>query len=157
MRALLIGLLLIVGCTSITIAQNITAAEYFFDSDPGVGNGTSLSITAAENVNSTYSIPTAGVGAGFHILMLRFKDANGLWSHAEHKAFYVETAAGAQTVLANIVAYEYFFNEDPGVGQGNGIPTKFGTKIIRPLCLNFLLISFPFLGEKYTPEMNVIF
>jgi hypothetical protein len=55
---------------------NIIAAEYFVDTDPGVGSGNALSVGAnGAVVNFTASIPTS-VTTGFHF-SIRVKNADG--------------------------------------------------------------------------------
>lgn len=100
-------------------AQNLTQAEYFFDIDPGVGNATALSITAGEEVSSTFNIPTQGLSPGFHNLFIRFRNANHQWSLAEGRVVYI-MAPTEQEPVTPLVESEYFFDTDPGVG--NGIP-----------------------------------
>ena len=103
---------------SAVAAPNITTAEYFIDTDPGIGNGTALSVgTSGAVVNFTASIPTS-VSAGFHFLAIRVKDANGKWGLFEQRGFYVSNAA---VNSANITAAEYFFDADPGVGNGASV------------------------------------
>lgn len=98
-------------------AQNITAAEYFFDSDPGMGNGISLSVgPAGETINFTASISTASLSSGFHTLAIRTRDANNLWGAFESRAVYV---SGTVSNAANINAAEYFIDADPGAGNGS--------------------------------------
>ena len=41
----------------------ITSAEYFFDTDPGVGNGTALTISG-NTIDQNLNIPTTGVIVG---------------------------------------------------------------------------------------------
>ena len=103
-------------------AADITAAEYFFDTDPGVGNGTATSVgTTGAVVNFTAVIPTS-LSAGFHFLAIRTKDANGIWGLFEKRGFYISSSTAN---AADITAAEYFFDTDPGVG--NGISTSVGT------------------------------
>ena len=61
---------------------NITTAEYYFDTDPGVGNCTPLTInTPGAVVNQTFNIVTPnGLSQGQHFLAIRVKNANGKWS-----------------------------------------------------------------------------
>lgn len=107
--------------TSTSDAANITAAEYFFDADPGVGNGIALSVGASgATVNFAPVIPTS-LSAGFHFLAIRVKGANGIWGMFEKRGFYISSST---TDVANIVAAEYFFDADPGTG--NGIATSVG-------------------------------
>ena len=101
-----------------TDVANITAAEYFLDADPGGGNGTAISVGASGGVvNFAAAIPTA-LSAGFHFLVIRVKDANGIWGLYEKRGFYVSSAT---TDAANITAAEYFLDTDPGVGNGTAL------------------------------------
>ncbi|MEO7266053.1 MAG: hypothetical protein ABIW38_14145, partial [Ferruginibacter sp.] len=103
-------------------SANIVAAEYFFDTDPGTGNGNTLSVgTTGAVVNFTAVIPTS-LSPGFHFLAIRTKGADGVWGLFDKRGFYI---SGATADVANIVAAEYFFDADPGVG--NGIATAVGT------------------------------
>jgi hypothetical protein len=96
---------------------NITRLEYFFDTDPGFGNGTSVAITPGTNV-SDFSL-NAGIGAlslGLHTVFLRTQSNDGAWSQTTQWLFYKASFAGA----GNLTALEYFFDTDPGFG--NGVP-----------------------------------
>jgi hypothetical protein len=105
-----------------TAAANITAAEYFLDTDPGLGNATALAVGASGAVvNFTANIPTS-LASGFHFLAIRVKGSDGQWGHYEKRGFYISTAT---VDAANITAAEYFFDSDPGVG--NATPTSVGT------------------------------
>jgi Concanavalin A-like lectin/glucanases superfamily/MBG domain/CARDB/PKD-like domain/Secretion system C-terminal sorting domain len=97
-------------------AADIVAAEYFIDADPGTGNGSPIPVTNGAIVNFTANVP-AGTVSGFHFLAIRTKDANGKWGMYENRGFFVNNAS---TDAANIVAAEYFLDQDPG--PGNGIP-----------------------------------
>ena len=102
---------------------NITAAEYFIDTDPGPGNGTSTPIgVAGAVINFTAMIP-ADLSPGFHRIAIRTKDANGKWGLSDTRTFYVYPPAGA--IMPRITAAEYFFDHDPGVGSGT--PLSFAT------------------------------
>lgn len=85
-------------------------AEYFYDIDPGVGNGNSLAIVHSGD-SSTFSgnIPTTGLTAGTHQLFVRARDISGQWSLYENRKIKIEDEA---------IMAEYFFDTDPGVGQG---------------------------------------
>lgn len=104
-------------------AQNITAAEYFFDKDPGIGLGTALPVgTSGTTVNFTASIPTTALSPGFHVLAIRTKDENNVWGLFESRSIYIASAA---TNAPSIIAAEYFIDKDPG--SGNGIALSVGT------------------------------
>lgn len=105
-------------------AANITAAEYFFDTDPGQGNGISIPITPGVTTNFTVSIPTSSLGSGFHFLAIRTKGTDGIWGLFEARGFYVTSSTSN---VPNLVAAEYFFDTDPGVGNGTAIPIPSGS------------------------------
>ncbi|WP_348823996.1 SBBP repeat-containing protein [Flavobacterium aestuarii] len=101
----------------------IVAAEYFFDTEPGVGNGTALaSFSPATPLNITSQIPTTGLSEGFHNLFLRTKDSKGKWSMYEGRVLYIQPTV-VSTVIEPIVTAEYYFNTDPGLGNGIAIDT----------------------------------
>ncbi|NOY48652.1 MAG: hypothetical protein GXO84_10770, partial [Chlorobi bacterium] len=96
------------------MAQSITSAEYFFNTDPGVGNGIVLAVNAnSGQLTQSYAISTSGLGEGFHSLYIRTKNDVGNWSLYHRQVIYVKTFT-----TSNITAAEYFFNMDPGVGNG---------------------------------------
>ena len=99
------------------IKQPMVTAEYFFDTDPGTGNGTPLPVSAfSDSTVVSSSISTSGLQAGNHILFVRMKDASGRWSHYQQRDVHV---------LKSIVAAEYFIDADPGLG--NAIPLPVGS------------------------------
>lgn len=97
-------------------SQSIVSAEYFFDADPGVGNGTTLSVNAnTGTLTQTYSVPTTGLSHGFHSLYFRILNAEGNWSLYDRSIIYLKEFS---EVGSNIVSAEYFIDSDPGVGNG---------------------------------------
>jgi PKD repeat protein len=111
--------------TATANAGNITAAEYFIDSDPGIGNGTALNVGATSTtVNFTATVPLGSLSAGFHFVAIRTRDANGKWGLFENRGFYV---TGQTTNVSDIIAAEYYFDSDPGVGSGTAISISFAT------------------------------
>ncbi len=92
--------------------------EYFFDSDPGYGNGDTLTVSsAAVVVDVVEGISTASLSNGFHVLFLRAKTDGGSWGLAEPRLVYVDPSSGASPVLVDDI--EYFFDVDPGYGNGD--------------------------------------
>src|SRR5215208_5039350 len=60
--------------TSSSNTGNITAAEYFFDTDPGAGKAISIPVgIASGTINLAPVIPTS-LSAGFHFLAIRTRD-----------------------------------------------------------------------------------
>ncbi len=104
---------------STTSVGNITAAEFFVDADPGVGNGTAITpITPGPNPTFVATVPTTSLSPGFHFVAIRTKDANGKWGLYENRGFYISTST---TNVGNITAAEFFVDADPGVGNGTAI------------------------------------
>lgn len=121
MKRLFIAVLMIFSITT-AFAQIVNNAEYFFDTDPGPGNGTPISIsTPGVSVTFPAQIPT-NLLPGFHWLGIRVKDSDGKWSLFQRKDFYVSQPG---TDLPIITRAEYFFDNDPGVGGGT--PLNFQT------------------------------
>jgi len=100
-----------------TNSASITAAEYFIDTDPGVGNGTALAMNG-NVIDQNYNIPTTGLSDGIHKLFVRVINADGTWSFYDRNVFYINPT---QTNTANIASAEYFFDTDPGVGNGTAL------------------------------------
>lgn len=101
--------------------QNLTEVEYYFDTDQGVGSGTSVPVTPPSSnlSNFNFSIDISGLNDGFHRLFVRAKDENEVWSFPNDRAFYKNTVTAP---FFDLVKVEYFFNTDPGFGNGTNVP-----------------------------------
>lgn len=118
MRTIIPWLVLCLLCFHAPLhAQQLTAAEYFIDVDPGVGEGIPVSITAADQVDATFAADVSALPAGFHTLSTRFKNADAVWGQAVSRLFYVYGGTGIIGDPAPLTAGEYFIDLDPGVGQ----------------------------------------
>jgi hypothetical protein len=103
-------------------AAQIQAAEYFIDADPGQGHGTAISLTVADSVNLTKNLVLTAIQPGFHSIFLRTQNTAGVWSLYEGRNFYYMSAPASSPISPKIVAAEYFFDTDPGVGKGFSVP-----------------------------------
>lgn len=108
---------LMLSVMTVAQAQDLTKAEYFFNTDPGQGNGINIPVTPGTGLNFTANISVGALPPGFHLLALRVKEAGGIWSLFETRGFYIGTAS---TNTTNLTKAEYFIDTDPG--QGNGTP-----------------------------------
>jgi hypothetical protein len=114
------------------LTENITGIEYFFDTDPGFGNGTAVtSLSPSTTINETFPIDVSSVSPGFHILNIRTRDAGNVWGHTMTLPLFVVTGSAA-----NIVKAEYFFDSDPGFGSGTSVPITAGTNITKAFAVN---------------------
>jgi PKD repeat protein len=113
MKNWLISSLILLFATPLLFAQQINKAEYFFDSDPGYGNGVKITFTAADSVNLTENIMVpANMAGGLHHLYIRVQNNQGTWSMTEVYHIFAQPAHQSLTTL------EYFFDSDPGFGNG---------------------------------------
>ena len=98
----------------------IEYAEYFFNNDPGLGNGVSIPLTPGSQIsNATFSASINELNSGFNHLFVRAKSSIGEWSLTNIQAFYKDIIPLS---VSNIVKAEYYFNTDPGLGNGVNIP-----------------------------------
>ncbi len=103
------------------IPGNITAAEYFFDTDPGVGAATNIPLTAGADVTIAFNPLIASLStSSFHKLYIRSRDANGNWSIKSVQTFYIPAAIPSLPV--RLTKLEYFIDNDPGFGAGTDVP-----------------------------------
>ena len=97
---------------------DIVEAEYYVNNDPGIGNGTSISVSNLPDL--TFIFNYTGLGTGVHRIGVRTKDNNGVWSKDAYWVF-VNYQAPVHSSIANVVAAEYYINSDPGKGNGTSI------------------------------------
>jgi hypothetical protein len=98
-----------------TLGGNLAKAEYFFNTDPGFGNGTNIAITPGATVNDVLlNLNTGSLPTGLNNLYVRSQNANGSWGLTNKWLFWNDGRSG------NVTQVEYFYNTDPGFG--NGIP-----------------------------------
>jgi hypothetical protein len=96
---------------------SVQAGEYYFDTDPGNGNATAMLAfdgnfnDALESVIASPSAPSSGT----HLLGIRLRDIKGNWG-ATFKTILQVT--GTTSADIKIQAGEYFFDSDPGNGNG---------------------------------------
>ena len=97
---------------------SIEKLEYFVGDDPGIGSATPLSISPSSDISGqSYSIDVSGLDEGFHLIGVRSMDSLGLWSLTNTKVFFNEEIPATQP----IVNAEYFWDTDPGFGNGNQV------------------------------------
>ncbi|HEY0041361.1 MAG TPA: MBG domain-containing protein, partial [Flavisolibacter sp.] len=123
-------------------AQNVTKIEYFFDTDPGFGKGTAISVTPGTDVTAAFDIDINPLSFGFHKLYIRGyvppyqvtengkTVTQGGWSHTQIKSIYKQQLAPTNPEgLSPIVAGEYFIGADPGFGNGVAVPVTQGVNL----------------------------
>jgi hypothetical protein len=106
-------------CATLLSAQSIQQLEYFIDTDPGYGHANQVAIDSSDSINQLFTVDISGEASGFHALFVRVRDDSGSWSMAGSRPFYLETAL--QYADRNVVAAEYFIDDDLGYGLGTPI------------------------------------
>jgi len=124
-QKLVLSVILGILTTGYGFSQSITAAEYFFDGDPGFGEGIPITIdTPFDTVEQTFAINLSDtMSLGYHWLNIRSRDADGKWSIAKGHKIYVFRDAHPNIIedQPDVTGFEYFIDEDPDIGMGTWI------------------------------------
>lgn len=107
--------------------QPIVKAEYFFDTDPGFGNGTAIPLTPSVNISNlaaTINLTGSALTNGTHYLYLRTQDGSGRWSLVSFAYFdnFLVPAYPSSGNVVSLSAAEYFIDTDPGIRNGISVP-----------------------------------
>jgi hypothetical protein len=111
---------------SLSAQQNILSGEYFWDADPGEGNGTSLLVLdgnfdqAIEDLFSS-GISVNGLSPGAHSFKVRVKGFDGQWSSTFSQTIFLDGALTTISRDAKVTMGEYFWDADPGEGNGTSL------------------------------------
>lgn len=90
------------------IASDIIAAEYFIDTDPGIGNGQTLLVEPGASIAETYDINTSDtLMEGDHLLHIRVLNSAEKWSVYAVQVFEIDTDLGLDE---RNIAFELFPN-----------------------------------------------
>lgn len=176
---LLLGALL--GLGRAARAQGLTRLEYFYDTDPGYGQGQQVVFPGAAAAQSpTYTATMTGLTPGFHTLYTRvlaqlpaevnpmgplgllqtnaapgqpgYLPARKAWSIAHVRPVYVGPVGAG---LDNLGYLEYYFDLDPGYGQGHGVPLSPAAVSVDKLYVADLSGLTPGFHTMYTRVKNV--
>ena len=82
----------------------ITAAEFFFDTDPGQGSATALTLqgNATDLLRNAIQSASQNLAVGKHTLNLRMKDSLGHWGVVFKTTLSVESPATSRSINASI-------------------------------------------------------
>lgn len=91
--------------TASAILSTIKKVEYFIDTDPGFGNGTSVSFSPATDITSlSFPVNMTNVSIGNHKIYVRAMDAAGKWSLVSNGSFEVQPPSAIYITVGNIDA-----------------------------------------------------
>jgi hypothetical protein len=91
----------------------IADGEWYIGNDPGFGAGTPIDLEAGEVVDGLETANTEGLSQGRNFAYLRFQNEDGDWSVPLKRPFVIN-----DKFPLDVVAAEYFIDEDPGIGSG---------------------------------------
>ena len=99
---------------------HVQQGEFFFDSDPGEGNGTVLTAFngAWDEALEEGLADAPSPAVGNHLLYVRMRGADGQWSNEYTTVLHVSAPLAARPVA--VQSGEYYWDADPGAG--NGLP-----------------------------------
>lgn len=127
-------LILVLNCYAFSFSQ-INKAEYFIDSDPGVGLGIDIPLTSGFTVSENFLVNTSALSVGIHTLYVRIQNTSGEWSLYDKHNFLVHDYSTTSSP-SEIVAAEYFIDTDPSVGNGVPISITSGFSVSETLAIN---------------------
>ncbi len=132
--AWLLSACVLAGYAPAARSANVAEAEYFFDVDPGEGNGEELVGTfgAAEvSVGPVDIVVPEHLGVGHHTLFVRFMSSENVWGLARPIGHDPRLASPYNFRIAgekSIAAAEYFFDgEDKGEGKNDQVSPTAGS------------------------------
>jgi len=116
---LLLSLIIFPFLLSTLQGNDLVRLEYYFDNDPGIGNGNSIPITDAATIELDYNVDISLLNDGFHTMYVRAKDQFGYWSFISQHNFFKERIPA--DISPDITRLEYFIDTDPGIGSAQNI------------------------------------
>jgi len=121
MKKLYFSIILLISFIAHADGQVINNGEYFFDTDPGLGQGTPITITPNDTVSlSNIAVNTTGLINGYHFFYVRVKESIGTWSHCRRQRFYIYDNSPIVPVHDSVVLAqaEYWIDSLPVPGTG---------------------------------------
>lgn len=113
--------------------NQITRAEWFVDLDPGFNMANQVSsLTPGLEVDVNLNLDLSNYTTGLHTFYVRMLDNAGSWSHTLSQNFYVLSRDSSE----DLSSLEWFWDIDPGFGQGNPVPNISGDTLDSSWAIN---------------------
>jgi len=143
-------------------SPTVSALEYYYDMDPGVGNGNPVSIAATADIDSNFLFGVPCLSSGTHYLYVRAKDEQGNWSIIERDTLQITSGiepavvipsgpinlcAGEEITLSTTpvpsVTYQWVESGDPISGETDPsiVITTAGNYALRSYCGSAFIVS----------------
>ena len=117
---------------------NISRIEYYLDTDPGWGNGTAVTYSGTNDIATSFILNIVPLTAGIHIVGVRSKDANGVWSLDNKFLFLKPNSASVPPDISNI---EYYIDADPGYGNATALSFTGTSDIVTGFNVNTISLA----------------
>lgn len=102
----------------------VTQAEYFWGSDPGVGAGSPMFALDGNLDDAIETVVNDAIEAAeeptVEVLSIRVRDAENAWGPVFSVVVSIEPAISTSREI-KVSAAEYYFNDDPGPGNGTAM------------------------------------
>ncbi|MBK8700512.1 MAG: hypothetical protein IPN29_13665 [Saprospiraceae bacterium] len=136
MKKVCLLLFVYMGALGVYAQNNINYVEYFWNSDPGWGMATAVSITPNDTLDVVFAPVTSGLTPGVNVLYVRAKDDSLMWTFPIQKTVYFNP-----NVLANTQKIEYYIDTDPGLNNGISVTTTGNPLIDQTFNVNLNAVS----------------
>jgi hypothetical protein len=101
--------------------------EYFYDVDPGFGNGFPIDFQPDKELSLEFELPLVSLTPGIHRLFLRCMNESGNWSQVYTQNLLVQRIP--VNLHYQLIRMEYFIDEDPGYGNGTSLEILPGSEL----------------------------
>lgn len=102
----------------------VTQAEYFWGSDPGQGNGSPMFALDGNLDEAIETVVNTAIDVAeepsVEVLSIRVRDAENVWGPVFSVVVSIEPAISSSREI-KVSAAEYYFNDDPGPGNGTAM------------------------------------
>ncbi len=116
-------------------APQLSYGEWFIDTDPGLSNGTRVSLPPGTTDTSLlFSFSPATLSSGIHRFCFRAKDTLGNWSFTQQWLFVKPFAPSFSSGVQPLSFGEWYIDNDPGRGSANRIGFPPGTTDTSIIC-----------------------
>lgn len=106
--------------------SRLTKVEYFWNTDPGAGNGTAVDAAGGE---ATFMLSTEELGYGVHMLGIRAMSEEDGSGEEYYSPTMWYTLVKADPTTSRLTKFEYFWNTDPGAGNGTAVDAAGGEAV----------------------------
>lgn len=91
---------------------NIKTVEYYFDTDPGFGNGKKVSFAAGTELDLTFDADLSSLTGEYHKIFIRAQDENGSWSLIHQYSFRIIPTGIPEIKITSLLIYPNPFKGD---------------------------------------------